>query len=514
LQLLKPGGRLGIILPESLFGSPSYSYIIEWLQAKASTLAVAAMPEPLFKTSGKAGTHTKVCMVVLEKNESKKAAREDLIFMADAKWCGHDSRGNPTLRREGDNQVLLDDAPTIAKKYVAFKNTGLVPDDHLGFVQPRSELVGTVLIPKYYDPELIADLEALTKTHDTPTVLGDRSWIADAVGDASCHDRVGVQYLSLRGAGTPPDDLSRAVRWLEANTVPVTALNDPVLVRKVLDQLATLMNGRPAAPTTIARKRAVFYGALRYAVELGRLESHPMDRIRWSAPRSNDEVDRRIVINPQQAEQLLAAVHEREPELTAFFGCLYYAALRPAEALHLRIDDCELPAEGWGWLHLTGSTQHAESDWSDSGDPREDRGLKHRARSAVRDVPAAPVLVDLLRRHVAANGVGADGRVFQSSYRRGPVSLATYTRAWRQAREGALTPAQQRSPLAKVPYHLRHAAVSLWLNSGVPATQVAEWAGHSVHVLLRVYAHCIDGQDESTRRRIEAALTLGTTDGS
>lgn len=64
LQLLKPGGRLGVILPESLFGSPSYSYIIEWLQTKASILAVAAMPEPLFKTSGKAGTHTKVCMVL------------------------------------------------------------------------------------------------------------------------------------------------------------------------------------------------------------------------------------------------------------------------------------------------------------------------------------------------------------------------------------------------------------------------------------------------------------------
>jgi hypothetical protein len=65
-----------------------------------------------------------------------------------------------------------------------------------------------------------------------------------------------------------------------------------------------------------------------------------------------------------------------------------------------------------------------------------------------------------------------------------------------------------RSPLAAVPYNLRHAAVSLWLNAGVPATQVAEWAGHSVHVLLKVYAKCIDGQDEAARRRIEAALNL------
>jgi hypothetical protein len=39
---------------------------------------------------------------------------------------------------------------------------------------------------------------------------------------------------------------------------------------------------------------------------------------------------------------------------------------------------------------------------------------------------------------------------------------------------------------------------------------VAEWAGHSVQVLLRVYAKCIDGQDAQGRRLIEGAL--GTPD--
>jgi hypothetical protein len=48
--------------------------------------------------------------------------------------------------------------------------------------------------------------------------------------------------------------------------------------------------------------------------------------------------------------------------------------------------------------------------------------------------------------------------------------------------------------------------VSLWLNAGVPAPQVAEWAGHSVHVLMKVYAKCIDGQQEAAKRRIEDAL--------
>jgi len=46
------------------------------------------------------------------------------------------------------------------------------------------------------------------------------------------------------------------------------------------------------------------------------------------------------------------------------------------------------------------------------------------------------------------------------------------------------------------------------LNAGVPPTRVAEWAGHSVNVLLRVYAKCVYGQDEVTRQRIEARLAL------
>ncbi|GAB3864286.1 hypothetical protein GCM10027610_112400 [Dactylosporangium cerinum] len=57
-----------------------------------------------------------------------------------------------------------------------------------------------------------------------------------------------------------------------------------------------------------------------------------------------------------------------------------------------------------------------------------------------------------------------------------------------------------------MPCDLRHAAVSTWLNAGVPAPQVAEWAGHSVAVLLRVYAKCIVGQGASARRRIEDAM--------
>ena len=42
--------------------------------------------------------------------------------------------------------------------------------------------------------------------------------------------------------------------------------------------------------------------------------------------------------------------------------------------------------------------------------------------------------------------------------------------------------------------------------AGVPSTQVAEWAGRSLAMLLQIYAKCLVGQEEAARRRIDAVL--------
>ena len=56
------------------------------------------------------------------------------------------------------------------------------------------------------------------------------------------------------------------------------------------------------------------------------------------------------------------------------------------------------------------------------------------------------------------------------------------------------------------PYDLRHAALSLWLASGAPPAEIAARAGHSVRVLLTIYAHCIPGCDQIASQHIEQAL--------
>lgn len=111
----------------------------------------------------------------------------------------------------------------------------------------------------------------------------------------------------------------------------------------------------------------------------------------------------------------------------------------------------------------------------------------------------------MLRWRIVAYGVALDGRLFRTQ-RGGLVQDTGYGEVWAEARLRALTPAQRSSSLAKRPYDLRHAAVSTWLSSGVEPQVVAQRAGHSVAVLFRVYAKCLDGAAATANARIEATL--------
>ena len=111
--------------------------------------------------------------------------------------------------------------------------------------------------------------------------------------------------------------------------------------------------------------------------------------------------------------------------------------------------------------------------------------------------------------HLGDHGTTPDGRLFRGA-RGGMLSESVYGRAWHAARQAALGPDLAATALARRPYDLRHAAMSLWLNaSGTPA-EVAARAGHSARVLHEVYLHCTDGQEDAVSQRIEDALNAGT----
>ncbi|MFG2002085.1 tyrosine-type recombinase/integrase [Spirillospora sp. NPDC048911] len=320
------------------------------------------------------------------------------------------------------------------------------------------------------------------------------------------------EYNKTRREANRPAEVTAALNWARKVSVPLADLAEFEGITLALGACARKLDGTPAAPSYYTRRRRVLYNVLKYAVQRKRLAANPIDGLDWKPTEDDEvweEVDPAVVPAPRQMTELLTAVSyagpRRGPRMVAFFACVYYAMMRPGEVVSLRETDCELPATGWGRLRLAGSKPSVGTEWTDSGEYHDDRGLKGRNRKATRPVPIPPELVRILRDHINRYGVAPDGRLFRTE--RGGVLLPSgYGRTWHKARTLALTPAEEASSLARRPYDLRHAGVSLRLNAGVPPTQVAEWAGHSVEVLLKIYAKVIAGQDRVWEGLIDDAL--------
>lgn len=383
------------------------------------------------------------------------------------------------LRRKNSSSLV-----ELAQEYVAMKWPAQAANSRRSTIEGLATACAAFVRDQPGRPG-VQDLRRVLTVHLLPPA--DRK-------DAQCGDDLGV------------------AQWLLAASRPVAELAEMATVRELLDGLTVNLDGATAAATVISRKRAVVHNLLGYAVEQELLAVNPMTNLRWKRPKRVEQVDPRVVINPRQARSLLTATSyvglrnaTRGPHLVGFFGAIYYSAARPAEVANLRDTDCKLPERGWGELTLWESRPAAGSRWTDSGEVHDRRGLKHRAARDTRVVPIPPALVELLREHIERFGLAEDGRLFRSPNGQ-VVGSATYARVWAQARLFAFTPAQVASPLAGRPYDLRHAAVSTWLNAGVPAAEVAERAGHSVDVLNKVYAKCLDGQRDVINDRIAAML--------
>ncbi|WP_239154456.1 tyrosine recombinase XerC [Amycolatopsis sp. FDAARGOS 1241] len=318
-----------------------------------------------------------------------------------------------------------------------------------------------------------------------------------------------------------PADVRKVLEWLARNTLSVKAVSDPDILRALQRAVTRRLDGKRFAPSVARKTRGVLFNALDYAIEKKLIDANPLSSVKWTAmPKGKRKVDKRAVPNPVQARTLLAAVGalpRSGPRLEAFFGAMYYAGLRPEEAVSLNKRNLSSLPEpvwneqtqeyvyDWGEFHLEKAEPHAGGRWTNTGRPRDERPLKSRGDDEGRPVSFPPDLTRLLWRHIRTFGFGPDGRLFCAE-RGGEIPMITYTRAWRAARKAALTEEVQATPLAARPYDLRHAAVSTRLAAGVDPAEVAAWAGHSVGVLMEVYATFLDGGEAANRARIEKIL--------
>ena len=74
ISLLKPGGRIGIVLPEGIFNNPSLAYVREFCENRAFIRAVVSLPQETFFSSG---ASVKASLLFLQKFTEKEQADFD-----------------------------------------------------------------------------------------------------------------------------------------------------------------------------------------------------------------------------------------------------------------------------------------------------------------------------------------------------------------------------------------------------------------------------------------------------
>ena len=111
IQLLKPKGKLAIVLPDSILSNPGLAYIRYWILRRTRVVASIDLPRETFQPS----VGTKTSVLFLEKKTREEILIEDRtkklpsyeIFMAIPEKVGHDRRGNTIFRRTPEGKKVV-----------------------------------------------------------------------------------------------------------------------------------------------------------------------------------------------------------------------------------------------------------------------------------------------------------------------------------------------------------------------------------------------------------------------
>jgi integrase len=285
-------------------------------------------------------------------------------------------------------------------------------------------------------------------------------------------------------------------RWLNRWVLSIGALTKELLA-DVDRQLGLNSAGEPYAAATAGRYRKNAKACIRRAVELDQIPADPWPptpkgRNSRKARRKRKSVDVRRLPTPKTMAQILRAIPNKHPgslKYQVLTAIVYYAGLRPSEAVMLRPRSLELPESGWGTIWVV----EADDGFDQSADPK----------TGDRAVPIPPELVAMLRWWIEHHAIGPDDLMFRTRNDRRP-----HPSVWGRLLHKAC--AKIGVPRIKV-YDCRHARATTWLADGVALGTVARWLGHTVETLVSTYIQALQGDDTEGRKLVDKAEAFHRT---
>lgn len=142
LQLLKDGGKMAIVLPETYLHSPNTKYVLDYMKRGNNFIAIVDLAHNTFRPY----CNAKTCLIVLQKGRPQ----QEKIIMAVAEQIGHDHTGRPIYRYNKENNTFLqdiwDDTETIRKELDNPSNSA----NTNVFVVSKKDIIQEIYVPRYY----------------------------------------------------------------------------------------------------------------------------------------------------------------------------------------------------------------------------------------------------------------------------------------------------------------------------------------------------------------------------
>ncbi len=188
-DLLKEGGRLCIVLPETYFFSPSYKYVRDWAFTRMKPICVANVPMDAFQGFCRAKTNLYI-FEKLPSDFSGYTGSEEVLFL-NPSTCG--------IYKNGSDRFVVDAqgkrTDVIDNKLLDYSIQVANGDLSNAFSVPLQKVIASdVLVPQYYDLSLQSPFETLTDKLNVQSI--------------SIGDLIDSGIISLfNGHGSPSNDL-------------------------------------------------------------------------------------------------------------------------------------------------------------------------------------------------------------------------------------------------------------------------------------------------------------------
>lgn len=225
IQLLKDGGRMAIILPETYLHAKNSEHILQFLE-QYRILHVVDLSHDTFRPHNNA----KTVLIILEKNKPEDSQN---IFFSIAKTIGHDHTGRILYKIDQKTktrtQEVDDDIPQIIEQLTNFRTTRRIVPSPLLFTKRYGDLNKSVLVSRYYWRNYSQALkEYAAKTNSTLIKFGElaeKRIIKVSEGHGS-PDAV------FKGTGTIPYVRVADIVNLEVYKNPTALIPEDIYLRK------------------------------------------------------------------------------------------------------------------------------------------------------------------------------------------------------------------------------------------------------------------------------------------